>query len=582
METAVRMHAIRYLRGIGLDGRRAIFWGLTFILGIFVLVPLSLLILNSFRHVNVGELDFGLSGLTLRNYVEAYSHPSTFKMLLNSFIFAIGSMLVAIIFGGTLGFLSERTDLRYRELIPLIVMVPLIMPSVVKGIAWIFLLSPRIGLLNIGWKALGSDTPLLNAYSLPAMIWVEGISMSTLAFLLVGATLRQMDPSLEEAGFGSGAPARKVLMRVTLPLMAPGLAGIAILLFIRGIETFEVPMLLGFSSGIFVFSTNIYYSLRSSFPPDYGLGFAYSMTLVVLTLGALFIYQRQFKRSEQYTVVTGKAYRPRAINLGAWRYAAWGFVGFYFIFAILLPLIILIWASLLPYYRPPSMKALSLVSMENYQILFGSESILSVLWNTIILGGVSSVTIMFLAVLSSWFVYRTNIRERKVLDFIVFLPYAVSGIAVAVAFMIVFLSFPNPIYNTIWIIVLAYIVNFLPIGTRFTNAAIVQIHQELEEAAMASGAGFWTRLFRIWMPLLTPALVNGLLFLFILSLKVISMAAILQSSDNMVLAVYLWRLWDAGDAGPAAALSVLMIVVLGTLTLATRLYTHNTAAHKDS
>ncbi len=582
MEATARMHALRAMRGFGLDGKQVVFWAFTLIVGILVVVPLGLLVLNSFRHVGIGELGFGLNKFTISNYVEAYSNPTTFKMLLNSFLFAIGSMGVAIFFGGTLAFLSERTDLRYRELIPLMVMVPLIMPSVVKGIAWIFLLSPRIGVLNIIWRSLGFDGPLLSAYSLPAMVWVEGISMSTLAFLLVGATLRQMDPSLEEAGFGSGASAGKVLARVTLPLMAPGLAGTAILLFIRGIETFEVPMLLGFSKGIFVFSTNIYYSLRSSFPPDYGLGFSYSMTLVVLTLGALVIYQRQFRRSERYTVVTGKGYRPRTIGLGRWCYPAWGFVGFYLIFAILLPVLILIWGSLLPYYKPPAMKALSLVSMENYQILYESESILSVIWNTIILGGVSSLTIMFVALLSSWFVYRTNIRGRKVLDFIVFLPYAVSGIAVAVAFMIVFLSFPNPIYNTIWIIVLAYIVNFLPIGTRFTNAAIVQVHKELEEAAMASGAGFWTRMLRVWMPLLTPALVNGLLFLFILSLKVISIAVILQSSDNMVLAVYLWRLWDAGDAGPAAALSVLMVVVLGTLTLLARYFTKSNAAFKES
>ena len=581
MEAAVKLHAFRYLRGVGLDGKRLIFWGLTLVLAIIVLVPLSLLVLNSFRQVTVGELDFGLSGLTLRNYIEAYSHPSTFQMLLNSFVFAIGSMLVAIFFGGSLAFLSERTDLRFREYIPLMVMVPLIMPSVVKGIAWIYLLSPRIGLLNVFWQGLGFDSPLLSAYSLPAMIWVEGISMSTLAFLLIGAVLRQMDPSLEEAALGSGAAPRKTMVRVTIPLMAPGLAGIAILLFIRGIETFEVPMLLGFSSGIFVFSTNIYYSLRSSFPPDYGLGFAYSMTLVTLTVGALIIYQRQFRRSEQYTVVTGKGYRPRPINLGSWRYPAWGLVSFYLVFAILLPLFILIWGSLLPFYKPPSLAALSRVTMENYLILFQSESMLSVIKNTFILGGVSSVTIMFLAVLSSWFVYRTNIAGRKVLDFIVFLPYAVSGIAVGVAFMIVFLSFPNPIYNTIWIIVLAYIVNYLPIGTRFTNAAIVQVHKELEEAAMASGAGFWTRLWQIWVPLLTPALVNGLLFVFILSLKVISIAALLQSSDNMVLAVYLWRLWDAGDSGAAAALSVLMIVVLGTLTVVTRRLTQGSAAHKE-
>ncbi len=198
-------------------------------------------------------------------------------------------------------------------------MVPLIMPSVVKGTAWIFLLSPRIGLLNMAGMSLGFESPLFSAYSLPAMIWVEGISMSTLAFLLVGATLRQMDPSLEEAGFGSGASSGTVLTRVTLPLMAPGLAGVATLLFIRGLETFEGPMLLRFSNGIFVFSTNIYYSLRTSLPPNYGLGFAYSMTLVVMTLGALIIYQ-----SSSSVPSSTRSLREKGTALGpsAWAHGA--------------------------------------------------------------------------------------------------------------------------------------------------------------------------------------------------------------------------------------------------------------------
>lgn len=565
-----------------LDSKCLVFWGFTFVLGISVVVPLSFLVLNSLRQVSIAELAFSLSNFTLGNYVEAYSNPATFKMLLNSFLFATGSMLVAIFFGGTLAFLSERTTLRFRGLIPVMVMVPLIMPSVVKGIAWIFLLSPRIGLLNVIWKATGLGTNLFNAYSLPAMIWVEGISMSTLAFLLIGATLRQMDPTLEEAAFGSGATAWRVVFWVTLPLLAPGLAGIAILLFIRGMETFEVPMLLGLSKGIFVFSTNIFYSLRAAFPPDYGLGFAYSMSLVGLTVLALILYQRQFRRSEQYTVVTGKGYRPRLINLGSWQYPAWAFVAFYFLFAIVFPIVILIWGSLLPYYKPPSVSALSMVSLENYQRLLKSGSLLSAVKNTMILGGVSSFSIMFLALVSSWFVFRTNIVGRKVLDFIIFLPYAVSGMVMGVAFMIVFLSFPNPFYNTIWIIVLAYIVNYLPIGTRFTNAAIVQVHKELEEAALASGAAFWTRLLRIWLPLLAPALVNGLLFVFILSFKVMSIAALLQGVDNVVLSVYLWRLWESGALGTSTALSVMMVVGLGSLTLLARRFARSPEVFRAS
>ena len=236
----------------------------------------------------------------------------------------------------------------------------------------------------------------------------------------------------------------------------------------------------------------------------------------------------------------------------------------------MLPLLILVWSSLLPYYRPPSLKALSAVSLENYWELFESPALLNVASNTLLLGGISSIAIMFLAILCSWFVYRTNITGRKVLDVVVFLPYAVSGMVIGVAFLVVFLSFPNPLYNTIWIIVLAYIVNYLPIGTRFTNAAVVQVHKELEEAAWGSGAGFWTTLRFVWFPLLLPALVNGFLFVLILSFKVMSIAMLLRGPDSMVLSVYLWHLWDTGNPGTSSALSVLLVVVVTALSVLAR------------
>lgn len=568
--TALHQHITPWLHGVRFDAGKLGFWALTLGVGTLVAFPIGLLVLNSFRDVSVGDLGFGLTNLTLGNYWEAYSNPRTFTMLFNSLVFACGSLTVAVFLGGTLAFLSERTDLRFRQFIPVIVMVPLIMPSVVKGIAWIFLLSPRIGLLNKAWTSLGFEGPLMNVYSLPAMIWVEGISMSTLAFLLIGATIRRMDPTLEEAAFGSGASTRKVLSRVTFPLLVPGLAGVVLLLFVRGIEAFEIPMLLGFNSRIFVFSTNIYYSLRSAFPPDYGLGFAYSMTLVVITITALLIYQRTLSHTERFTVVAGKGYRPRLINLGSWRYPAWGFLAFYTSVGVILPLLILIWSSLLPYYQPPSKEAFALISMENYIKVVGAGDFWLTIKNTIILTGVTSTGIMFVAVLASWFIHRTNIWGRKLLDYLIFLPYAVSGMAVGVAFMILFLSFDNPIYNTIWIIVLAYLVNYLPIGSRFTHAAIVQIHKELEEAAWASGAGFWRTLGVIWVPLLIPALVNGALYVAILTMKVLSIAVLLYGPDSMVLSVYLWRVWDAGNPGEASALSVLLVIVLGTLTLVAR------------
>lgn len=545
------------------------FWCLTLTVAIFVIPPLALLILSSFRKISLGELGFNFTHLTLHNYAEAYSNPKAFAMLLNSFWFATGSMATAMILGGSLAFLSERTDMRGRELIPLLVMVPLVMPSVVKGIAWIFLLSPRIGLVNQPWIALFGK-PLISSSSIPAMVWVEGISMSPLAFLLIGSVIRRMDPSLEEAADGSGASKWKVLSRITVPLLTPALAGVGLLLFIRGIESFEIPILMGSEAGIFVFSTNIYHAIRDTSPPQFGLGFAYSMTLVGVTTGGLLWYQYVLKQSERFTVVSGKGYRPRRIRLGSLKYAAWAFVVFYGVVGILLPFLVLAWASLLPFYTPPSLNSLSFVSLANYASLLASPDLWDAVENTIILGLASSGAAMFLTVLASWFVYRTNIQNRKLLDVLIFLPYAFPGVILGVAFMIMFLSFRNPIYNTIWIIILAYIVNFLPVASRFTHAAVIQVHKELEEAAWASGAAFWRTLRHIWLPLLLPPLINGGLFLLILSTKIMSIAALLQGPDSKVLSVFVWGLWNAGGTGPSSALSVLMIFGLGLLTLISR------------
>ena len=578
MKTAVNLQPASILASLRVpfNLRHVSFWGFTIAIGIFVIPPLVLLVLNSFRQVSVGELGFSLSNLTVGNYIEAYSNPRTFVMLLNSLWFALGSMGTAVIFGGTLAFLAERTDFRFRVWIPVLVLIPLMMPGVVKAIAWIFLLSPRIGLINLPWIALFGK-PLVSSASIPAMIWVEGISMSPLAFLLIGSIIQRMDPSLEEAADGSGASRWNVLFRVTIPLMIPALAGVVLLLFIRGIEAFEVPMLMGTDAGIFVFSTNIYYSIRHAFPPEYGQGFSYGMTLVVFTVAALFFYQRALRRSERYTVVMGKGYRPRLLPLGKGKYAAGAFVSFYGVVGILLPFFILVWASLQPFYVTPSVESLLNLTLDNYVQLFSGPELFEVLWNSVILGVTSSGAAMFLAVLASWFIYRTNIARRKLLEILIFFPYAFPGLVIGVAFMILFLSFDNPIYNTIWIIVLAHILNFLPLASRFTHAAVVQVHKELEEAAWASGAGFWRTLRYIWVPLLIPTLLNGGLFLLILSLKIMSIAALLQGPDSKVLSVHLWGLWNRGSPELASALSVVMVVVLGLLTLVSRRLAQGTA-----
>lgn len=541
------------------------------VVGVLAVIPVLFLLWDSFKNVTVGNLlDLSLSNFTLDNFTRAYSDPRTLGMLGDSLLFAFGSMVVAFIFGGTIAFLVERTNSPFRNVIYGLMYIPLVMPSLLKAFAWILLLSPSIGILNKAWMFLGFSQPLFNAYSIPAMFWVEGLSMAPLTFLLLGATLKTMDPSLEEAAYTSGANKPLTLYRVTFRLMTPALAGIALLQFVRGLEAFEVPLIMGAGQGIMVFSTNIFFAIRQYNPPLYGEAFVSSLTLIALCLIGLFFYQRAMGRAGQYATITGKGYRPRLIDLGKWRPLATAFMLFFLVVALLLPFIVLLWASILPFYQVPSMEALSTFTWDNYKAIFARGDLMLIIKNTAVLSVVVSIGGILLATLVSWIVLRMRVRGARILDGLVFIPYAVPAVAFGFSYMIAFLIFPNPIYGTIWIMVLAYLIRFLPLGTRFTHAGVSQIRVELEEAASTSGAGFFTVFRRVVIPLMMPSMMAGMLYIFILSLKTLSMAAILYTPKTLILPVLLYQVWREGSIPPVGALSVLMILLFSILAIASR------------
>jgi iron(III) transport system permease protein len=543
----------------------------TIFVGTLAIVPLFYLVWSSFKPIAVGNLaDFSLGNFTLENFLRAFADPLILTMLGDSFIFAGGSMLVAIFFGGVIAFLVERTDAPMRNLAYGFMFVPLIMPGMLKAIGWVLLMSPNNGLLNTVWFSFGFKDPLFNPSSLPAMFWVEGLSMAPLTFLMLGAAFRGMDPSLEEAALTSGAGKLMTFWRVTLRLMSPALAGIALLQMIRGLESFDVPITMGSGKNIQVFSTNIYVSVREISPPDYGTAFALSLVLVVLAVLGVAVYHRVMGKSERYATVTGKGFRPRLIPLGKWRWAATGFILFFLLASTILPFLVLLWVSFLPYYQLPSWDALNRLTLDSYRDLFARDQFFLSLKNTLIVSTVVSVGAMLLATLISWIVIRLKPRGGKLLDTLSFMPYTVPGIAMGFSFMIVFLSFPNPIYGTLWILILAYLTNFLPIATRFTHAAIAQIRAELEEAATTAGAGPFTVMRRIIVPLILPSLIAGALYIFLLSAKIVSAAAILWQPDSVILPVYLLQMWVDGRLPLVGALSVVMISGLMVLTIAAR------------
>jgi iron(III) transport system permease protein len=207
---------------------------------------------------------------TLDNFAEHYATSSIYSTLVSSVVFAVGSSVLAFGIATALAWLVERTDVRFRKLALPVVIAPLVLPGVMLPIAWIFLLDPKAGYLNVAIQRLtGLDSGPFDIFSMPGMIWVQAVSEIPLAFLMMSAAFKLADPSLEESSMTSGAGTLATLRRITLPLVRPWAAAVLLLLMIRSLESFEVPSIIGIPARVHVYTNQIYLAFSDS-PPDYG------------------------------------------------------------------------------------------------------------------------------------------------------------------------------------------------------------------------------------------------------------------------------------------------------------------------
>ncbi len=531
--------------------------------------PLAMLIAGS---VGVhGEI---ARGLTLQNYLDTYGDPTTYRLFLNSFLYSAGTSLLALALGTGLAWIVERTNTPFRRAFFALGLVPLIVPGVVSTIAWIFLLSGQIGVLNRALMTLfGTDVPPFDVYSLGGMIWVEGLHLSPLVFLIMSGAFKSMDASLEESALASGANPLRTLRRVTLPILTPAFASVTLIMFVRGLESFEVPALVGIPARVRVFTSDIYEALKE-YPPDFGTAGALAVGLLAISAIGVWLYQRLTRRAERFTTVTGKAFRPRVLDLGGWRYVTAAAVVVYFLLIIGLPFAVLVFASVVPFYVP-SLEILSRVTLDNYRDVFQTAAVQRAITNSLLLGvGAATVTMGITAVIA-WITTKTKVPGRGILDFIAFVPIAIPGLVLGVAMILQYLS-PAfrvlPIYGTIWILIVAYVTKYLPYGMRTNSAGLLQIHRELEEASAVAGASWWTMFRRVTLPLLRPALVAGWLYIFVVSVRELSASVLLVSNDSVVLAVVIFDQFEAGKSNAVAALSVMLILILlGVVAIVQRL-----------
>ena len=526
-----------------------------------VLFPLIMLVLGSFQE-EVAPRQFDL---TLRNYADAYTSRFTYSTFATSAIFASGAAALSFILGTALAWLVERTNVPFARLVLPIAVVPLILPGILEATAWVFLLSPAFGVINVVLQnVLGLADPPINIYSLPGMIWVQAVGQTPLAFLMMSAAFKLMDPNLEEGAQTSGANGLQTFWRVTLPLLRPWAGAVLLLLLVRSLEAFEVPAIIGIPARNYVYTSEIYLAFND-FPPNYGLGSALAVGLLVLSTVGVWLYLRAVRNSARFATVSGKAFRPRKIDLGRFRWPAFALLILYAMIVVALPLSIIAWASFLPYFAPPSLDAIGRMSFGNYEYLFGYDPFYVALRNSIFLAVVSATVVMFLTALISWLLHKSRLPGMAALEFLAMVPIAIPGLVLGMALIIQYVAFPLPFYGTVWVLLIAYTTKYLPYGMRNSTAATLQIRAELEEAASMSGSTWWQTFRRITLPLLRPGLAAGWIYIVIVSFREFSTSILLATGESTVLSIQVWKLLEFGKTTAVAALGVLMILALVTI-----------------
>jgi iron(III) transport system permease protein len=552
--------------------------GLSLFIGLALLIlvylagsPVALLVISSFKKTGL-PYD---PGFVLTNYINTYAAANTYRLLWNSLLFSAGSTVVALGLGMAFAWLVERTDTPFRPFLKGMIVSTMAIPPVILAVSWVLLLSPKIGYFNHVLMALfGLEKAPFNVYSLPGMIFVQGLALVPTTFLMLSPAFRNMDPNLEEAALVSGAGIFTLLRTVVLPVLRPAIVSTSAFVFIVGLVVFDIPGIIGFPVRIMVFSSEIFSATHPpSGLPDYGRVSALAMAYLAIISVTMYVYFKMTRRIQKFATITGKGYRPRSFQLGRWRCVAFCIFLFYFFLAVAAPLVVLIWTSLLPYYGAFSFKNVGLLSLDNYRIFIEQRKVILAVKNTFIVAMASATGVALFSFVISWIAIRVRNKSSKVFDVLAFIPLGIPHILMGLALIYVYLTFRFiPIYGTIWIIFVAYLTNYISFGTRTMNGAMVQIHRELEEASQTSGASWFRTFTKIIFPLLIPAIISVWIWVGGHAMRELSAALMLASSRNILLSTLLWGFWEGGQMPVAAAVGVVLIAFLIVLILVAQLF----------
>ena len=535
-----------------------------------ILVLVGVLISISFQTGILGTAD---AKFTFQNYPDLFTDPIIGEATYNTIVFSITATLVSMGVGLPIAWLTERTTMRAKSAVYAIMTLGLLIPGIFTAMGWTFLAHVRIGFLNrwaVQFFSL-SEAPI-NIATPIGMGFVQGLSLAALAFILTAQMFRAMNPSLEEAAKIHGLGFFATLRRVTLPLAVPAILAAVIYIVVIGIATFDVPAIIGLGNRVYMIST---YVFEKANPGDeefsqHGITAALGVLMIAIALLLTWWYSTVLRQGDKYQVVTGKGYRPTLIDIGHWGKVAWGFIIVYIIASKVIPLLLIAYAAFVPYMAPPSAKMFSLMSVTNLTENLDWDLVFRGLRNTVILVFTVPFVVLLLSFSISWLIVRSRSKGRYILEFGAFLPHALPEVILAVAAILMALFVLQdfvPLYGTLTLVAIVYVITRISFATRAINSALLQIHKELEEAAHVSGLSEIRTSWRILVPLLRPTLMSVWIWTAILVYRELTVAVFLVGHDNITLPAVIWSYWNSGTTNLASGVTLIMTVVLIPLIL---------------
>jgi iron(III) transport system permease protein len=527
--------------------------GLLLVCGALVLYPLAFLIVES---INIGDpQSFPPEEYGIDNYLNLYED---WKIIGNTLLVACVSTVMAVVFGFVQAWILTRAAIPGRERLERLMELPYYMTPLIGALAWGVLLGPKTGLVNQAWRALGFGSDLFDIYSPWGIAWVMALFEGTVAFVMISAAMKSMDPSLEESSRVMGASKLRTALNVTLPLVTPGVLSATIFVFAEMLGSFAAAFVLGIPGRFYVVTTAIWQAALS-YPPDYGRAAAMGLSLflaMVLTLGAA----RLIMRKGTYATITGKAFRPRPMDVGRAKYLllaiAWGYIAF----AVVLPLAALALTSFQQFATVivPQMR----FTLANYETALQMGSLGPAFVNSMILGvGVATLGVPAIGVLA-WIVYRSAMPMRGLMEYVAMIPAAVPRLVFGLGLLWAWINLPIPLYGTLWLLGIAYFTVFLPLGLRTVAGVVLQVDKSLEECARVCGASWGHQMRTVTLPLLRPGLVAAWLLIFIASVRELGASVFLMGPHSKVIAPSIVNSWLTASSELSAAMALIQTVMV--------------------